>query len=291
MARVIESETTSTIEKSLPALSTKAVPIDAHCTGDHWTAQDEKRLARLIALIAMGQATQAAHIIRELAPAAPAFTAAEIIAEAKVRLTVGTKTKSGRTGYPKEQRDGFIFEAISWVAARQTHGAEALMLAPHVSATSQGLDGLMIEITPDKTQVTRTTIFEDKCTENPRATFRDKVIPAFLDRHQNKRSVELVDGAATLLRTAGIDEPAAAALAAAVMDRAQRRYRASFALPPELDDEKQRKKLFKGYEKLTDITREQRVGACFIVPGELRESIEQLAVLARAYLDELAEEL
>lgn len=291
MTRFIENETTSTIEKSLPALSTKIVAIDEHCTGDQWTAQDEEHLARLIALISMGQATQASHIIRELAPAAPAFTATEIIAEAKIRLTVGIKTKNGRTGYPQEQRDGFIFEAISWIAARQTHGAEALMLAPHVSATSQGLDGLMIEITPDKTQVTRTTIFEDKCTEDPRASFRAKVIPAFLDRHQNKRSAELVDGAATLLRTAGVDESAAAALAAAVMDRARRRYRASFAVPPEFDDEKQRKKLFKGYEKLTGITRDQRVGACFIVPGELRESIEQLAALARAYLDELSEKL
>ena len=287
MAKVIKSEGIAAVGRSLLALSTKVVPIDAHCTGDHWSSQDEEHLARLIALISMGQATQAAHIIRELAPATPAFTAAEIIAEAKIRLTVGKKTKDGRTGYPEEQRDGFIFEAISWIAARQAHGVEALLLAPHVSATSQGLDGLMIEITPDKTQVTRTTIFEDKCTEDPRATFRAKVIPAFLDRHQNKRSAELVDGAATLLRTAGTDEAAAAALAAAVMDRARRRYRASFAVPPEFDGEEQRKKLFKGYEKLTDITREQRVGACFVVPGDLRESIEHLAVLARAYLENL----
>jgi hypothetical protein len=211
------------------ALSTESCSIDAFCMDDRWTANDEKHLSRLIALIAMGQATQAAHIIRELAPATPAFTAEEIIAEARVRLTIGNKTKTGRSGYPEEQRDGFIFEAISWVAARQAHGPEALLLAPHVSATSQGLDGLMIEIAPDKTQVTRTTIFEDKCTEDPRATFRGKVIPAFLDRHENKRSAELVDGAATLLRTAGVNEAAAAALAAAVMDRARRRYRASFA--------------------------------------------------------------
>jgi len=277
--------------RNLQALSTKIVPIDASCTGDQWITNDEKYLSRLIALVAMGQATQAAHIIRELAPATPAFTAEEIVAEAKIRLSIGKRTKTGRSGYPEEQRDGFMFEAISWVAARQTHGSYALLLAPHVSATSQGLDGLMIEITPDKTQVTRTTIFEDKCTEDPRATFRAKVIPAFLDRHQNKRSAEIVDGAATLLRTAGIDEAAAAALAAAVMDRARRRYRASFAVPPEFDCEEQRKKLFKGFDKLTDITREQRVGACFILPGDLRESFEHLAVLARAYLDELAEEL
>src|SRR5216684_4148826 len=52
--------------------------------------------------------------------------------------------KKPRTGYPRWQRDGFIFEAISWIAARQTHGERALLKDPHVSATSQGLDGLMI---------------------------------------------------------------------------------------------------------------------------------------------------
>ena len=49
-----------------------------------------------------------------------------------------------------------------------------LLKDPHVSATSQGLDGLMIELADDKSKVVMTTISEDKCTDNPRDTFSKK---------------------------------------------------------------------------------------------------------------------
>ena len=188
----------SEVEAFHPLL-TAAVPIDDLCIGDRWSTQDEMQLARLIAVIAMGQATYAAHILKELRPAAPAFTTGDLKCEATIRLTVQDEKKTPRTGYPRWQRDGFIFEAISWIAARQTHGEEALLIDPHVSSTSQGLDGLMIELSPDKDKIIRTTVFEDKCTDNPRETFLQKVIPAFLERHQNKRSAELVAAAAVLL--------------------------------------------------------------------------------------------
>ena len=74
-----------------------------------------------------------------------------------------------------------MFEAISWIAARQVYGKAAYMKAPHVSATSQGLDGLMLELSSDQTQIDRTTVFEDKCSEDPISTFKSKVIPAFRD--------------------------------------------------------------------------------------------------------------
>lgn len=106
--------------KASHPLQTKAVLIDDHCTGDRWSAQDEPQLARLIAIIAMGQAAYAAHILKELLPATPAFTDDDLRREATVRLTVQEDGKKPRTGYPQWQRDGFIFEVISWIAARQT---------------------------------------------------------------------------------------------------------------------------------------------------------------------------
>lgn len=268
-------------------LLTEAVPIDEHSIGDRWSAQDETQLARIIAIIAMGQAAYAAHILKELLPATPAFTNDDLRREASVRLTVQTDGKKPRTGYPQWQRDGFMFEAISWIAARQSCGERALLKEPHVSATSQGLDGLMIELAADKSKVVMTTVFEDKCTDNPRETFLQKVIPAFLDRHQNKRSVELVASASVLLRMAGIDEPAAARLAAAVMNRNQRCYRAAFALTKDHDSQEERQKLFNGYDALGGISRERRVGASLIISGKLREWFDALALQAIAYLDEL----
>jgi hypothetical protein len=271
-------------------LLTEGVPIDEHCIGDRWSAQDEAQLAGLIALIAMGQAAYAAHILQELLPAAPAFTHDDLRREAIIKLTVQDGKKQPRTGYPRWQRDGFIFEAVSWIAARQTHGQRALLIDPHVSSTSQGLDGLMIELSPDKAEIIRTTIFEDKCTDNPRETFLQKVMPAFLERHRNSRSAELVAAAAVLLKEAGIGTAAAARLSAAVMDPEMRRYQAAFALTEEHDSQEERQGLFEGYDAVADISAEQRVGACFIVPGELRDWFDQLASQAVAFLNDLEED-
>jgi hypothetical protein len=268
-------------------LLTEAVPIDDHCVGDRWSAQDETRLARLTAIIAMGQAAYAAHVLKDLVPATPAFTDDDLCREAKVRLTVQEGGKLPRTGYPRWQRDGFIFEVISWIAMRQNHGELALLKDPHLSATSQGLDGLMIELANDKSNVVSTTVSEDKCTENPREMFVQKVIPALLDRHRNNRSAELVAAASVLLRIAGIDEAAAARLSAAVMDRNQRRYRAAFALTDKHDSQKEREALFKGYDALDGISKNQRIGASLIVTGKLREWFDGLALQAIAYLDAL----
>jgi len=271
-------------------LSTQAVPIDDQCVGDRWIPHDETNLAKLIAIIAMGQAAYAAHILRELLPASPAFSDTDLRQEARVRMSIQEDGKLPRTGYPRWQRDGFIFEAISWIAARQVYGKDVLLKDPHVSSTSQGLDGLMIELAHDKSKVTLTTIFEDKCTDKPRDTFLQKVIPTFLDRHKNKRAAELVATASALLRMSGIDEGAAAKLAANVMDRTQRRYRAAFALPKEQDNQTERQKLFKGYDALDGLTQDRRVGASLIIEGEVRDWFDGLAAQAITYLDKLETE-
>jgi len=277
--------------EALLPLVTEAVPVDEHCIGDRWETQNIDQLAKLVAIIAMGQASYAAHILTELFPASPAFSPADLIKEASVRLSVQEKKATPRAGYPRWQRDGFIFEAISWIAARQSHGKDVLLKDPHISSTSQGLDGLMIELSPDHAAVVATTIFEDKCTDEPRDTFLYKVIPAFLERHQNRRSAELVATASVLLRTGGLDDATSTKLAAAVMERKLRRYRAAFAVTAAHDSEAQRKELFDGYEKVAGIKPEQRIGACFIVPAEVRDWFDSFAVKANEYLDSLAEEV
>lgn len=276
-----------TTPKTPNPLLTEAVPIDDHCSGDRWVTQNEALLAKLVAIVAMGQALHAAHILKTLLPTSPPINNDNLRREAKVRLTVQEIAQDPRIGYPRWQRDGFIFQVISWIEARQNHGGSALLKSPHISATSQGLDGLMIELSDDKSAVTMTTIFEDKCTENPRNTFLQQVIPAFRERHQDKRNTELIDTAGTLLRTAGIGDTAAARLAAAVLDRSQRRYRAAFALTNKHDSQQERKKLFEGYDVLNGISKSQRIGASLIVGGQLREWFDLFALQAIAYLDEL----
>lgn len=268
-------------------LATSACQIDANCIGERWNVVDDDQIARVVALIAMGQVAQASHILAELLPAVPAFSLPELRAEAKVRLTVQEKKATPRIGYPRWQRDGFIFEAISWIAARQVHGKAALLKDPHVSATSQGLDGLMLELSADKSQISRTTILEDKCTDDPISVFKSKVIPAFRDRHDNKRCAEIIATATVLLGRSGMAEGEAAKLAAAVTDRTRRRYRAAFAVTDTLDSDNGRQQIFSDFSKIDGIAQDQRLGACLVVPAKLRDWFDELAVRARAYLDSI----
>lgn len=244
----------------------------------------------MIAIVAMGQATQASHILKELIPAEPAYSFDELRAEAKIKLTVQDTTGKPRTGYPKWQRDGFVFEVISWIAAKITYGDQALLKPPHVSATSQGLDGLMLQLNEKKDSVENSTVFEDKCTDDPRGTFLAKVVPGFLDRHQNLRSAEIIDAAGGLLRIAGLADKDAARQSAAVTEIAKRKYRAAFSLPPNFDTHAARQSLFADYDRIKNITAEQRIGASFITPTDMRDWIAELADKAIEYLDNLKDE-
>lgn len=262
----------------------EAVPIDDDCTGLRWQTTDTAVLARLIAMMAMGQAAYAAHILATLSPAGPKINTAQLRAEARIKLTVEEPAKKPRGGYPRVQRDGLIFEAISWLVARHAHPT-GLLKAPHVSATTQGLDGLMIELNAGKTGVVRTTIFEDKCTDDPRNTFLGKVLPEFKKRHNNERSAEIISAAVALIQTAGLDEVTATGFAAAVTDQSLRHYRAAFAV--DVDSEAERKRLFADYNRIANVKAEQRIGATLVVPPKMRNWFDALANEALAYLASL----
>ena len=261
------------------------VSIAPDCLGERWVPNDLDELARFVAMVAMGQSSYAGYIVAQLLPAAPLFSDVNLRAEAKILLTKQDIPQTPRVGYPESQRDGFIFETISWLAARHAYGNLALLKDPHVRATTQGLDGLMIELSAGNDAINRTTIFEDKCTNDPRSMFTSSVMPGFQDRHGNKRSAELISCAATLLKTAGVKEPHVSRMASAVTDLARRRYRAAFAVVDDTDVARQ--SLFKGFGDLSGLNQDQRLGACFVVSPVMREWFEHLANIAVTYLDEL----
>ena len=271
------------------ALVIEQVAVDASCTGNRWTSDNLDLLGRIIAIIAMGQAAHAARIINGLLPAEPALDHQALRANAKRQLTV-----SGTTAQQKQvrryHRDGLIFEAISWAAARQQTGGKALLRDPHVSATTQGLDGLMIEMDAEQAEVTRATIFEDKCSENPDNTFRYKIMPAFKAHHENARASDLVATAAALLEKAGLDGTSAVKAAARVLDKAYRAYRGSLAVTTADDSLKRRQDVFKTYVELDGIDPAQRVGAVLITSENLRDWFDELASRAIAYIDSLEKE-
>lgn len=274
-------------EENIAALEIIDFPIDDNCVGSKWKVENEDQLVRLIAIVVMGQAAQAAYIIDELIPASPAFTLDTLKQEAVIKFTVQDVARNPRTGYPRIQRDGLIFEIISWIAAKQVSGDKCFLKDPHTSSTSQGLDGIMIELNEDGSEILKSTIFEDKCTDNPRDTFTQKVIPGFLDRHENTRNAELIAAAATLIQLSGVSNVQAMLMVPKVMDNSSRQYRAGFALSQDFDTEEAQKALFKGYEKIKDISQEQRIGASLIVDGKLRDWFDALATKIIVYIEQL----
>jgi hypothetical protein len=155
---------------------------------------------------------------------------------------------------------------------------------PHLGSTTQGLDGLLLKLDPETQQVTKTVVIEDKCSENPRRTFRAKVMPGFQEHHQNLRAPDLVATASALLRNI-VDATSAVQRAAAVLDRTKRAYRASLALEIAFDSSPQRQNLFNGYEALEGVPAEDLEGGGFVVGAQLRPWFEQFANRVR---DELA---
>ena len=63
--------------------------------------------------------------------------------------------------------------------------------------------------------------------------------------------------------------------AARVVDKNFRTYRAALTVGAEISTTKRRKKLFKGYSDLADITKDQRIGAMLIV-DDLRDWFQEL---------------
>lgn len=281
---VLHNPQTST-EAEDSALTIAEVVVDDHCIAHCWTPGSTAMLARLVAIIAMGQAAHAARIITGLAPAEPRLDHAALREAAKVSLSLAGETEQQRDAL-RAHRDGFIFESISWIAAQQSTNGAALLRDPHIKATTQGLDGLMLERN-EEGEISQATIFEDKCTTNPRAKFRDEILPAFKAHHENKRAPEILAASAALLEKAGLDGTAATAAAERVLNLAYRAYRGSVTIMTVDDTPEQRKALFKGYGGLEGLAKERRIGGTFVTPAPLRDWFEGLAGQAIAYIDTL----
>lgn len=258
------------------SLELLVVEIDDDVQGEAWTVKDLNVLSKIIAVITLGQAQHAARIIAQLEPLAPALSHADLFAGARGQLRIKGDTESKRD-VSRHHRDGFLFECISWIVARNQNLMGAYLKDPHISATSQGLDGLMIQINEAGTGIKSATIFEDKCTNSPRDKFRDEVMPTFTAHHENRRSRELVANAVSLLKESGLDATAATRAAAAILSKEFRNYRAALTVGNGYKTAGKRKDLFKGYNLLGGITKSQRIGAVFIFDGDLRDWFEKLA--------------
>ena len=209
------------------------------CQGCSWTVDDIDDLASKIGRIALGQSRHVAKILAGV-NAAPPSTSAAIRAAAIDLLTVPP-------GADPYHRDGWIFQAISWLAAVKANPG-TIIRAPHMIFAHKGFDGLQLELDGASGLVTAAVIFEDKATEHPRDTVRDEVWPDFKLLEAGDRENVLSADVSSLLSTRPDVDPDAAI--ENIIWKKIRRYRVSVTVGGSHATPAGRTRLFKGYDEV-----------------------------------------
>ncbi|MBT1674267.1 MULTISPECIES: hypothetical protein [Curtobacterium] len=165
-------------------------PEHALFCGRIWEPQDLEGLSRAIADLALGQCAHVEAILRTAAPWHP-ISASYAVDAAIKSLTVPA-------GKDPWHRDGWVFQFISWIVAIEE--SPALTRAPQMDQASKGFDGFQLELDPITGRVKRAVVFEDKATDSPRDTVREKVWPEFEDIEAGHRHPAIATEIGALLR-------------------------------------------------------------------------------------------
>ena len=270
--------------KPYAGLKITPASIGPDSSGTKWVVGDVDHLARIVVIVAMGQARHACQIIARCQPATPAVKHKDLVRDARRKLRITGNSNAERRA-SRWRRDALLFEIISWAAAQQEATGSTVLQDPHLSSTAQGLDGLMLKLNPAGDGIAMATVFEDKCSANPRRSFRSEIMPLFKEIHHGGRTSELVAVAATLLHHAGFDNTTSPKAAARVLDKQHRAYRASLALKKKNDKRKRRTAIFRGFNQLRGIGQSQRIGATLVTSNHLRRWFDDLAARALYWLN------
>ncbi len=240
------------------------------CYGYTWAINDETLLAEQIAYIALGQARHVQKILNEANIVSPKITANA----ATAAINLLTAINAGKAA---EHRDGWMFQAMSWIAANKTMG-NGLIRPPHMIRAHKGFDGLQLQL-DNTNNVIAVIIFEDKATNNPRNKIQQQVWPEFLNFESGERENELMPEITSILQTKhDIDVDAAIET---IIWKNVRHYRVSVTIGDTHADNVGRQNLFKDYDLNVTGADEKRRAETFYV-ANLRDWMEQLAQKAIA---------
>ena len=211
--------------------------------GNTWHVTDEDELARQIGVIALGYSHHVHKILKGTGVIDPDYPA-EGVASAIQLLTV--------SGDDPWHRDGWVFQAMSWIAAIRANPS-AKLAAPHMQHADKGFDGLQIEVDDETRRVTCAIVFEDKATTNPRRTItrEDKgVWKEFRELEDGLRSNFFTSQVLAVVRSETMLDPDEAVKE--VIWNEARRYRLSITVGGTHSTGEGRKKLFKGYDDVVN---------------------------------------
>lgn len=229
--------------------------VEELCGGSQWIVDDIQKLSTLTAIAMIGRARQAGNILDGSEQGSVTASAA-----LKARLKRVLILEEGKDPW---HRDGLLFETICWLIARTGVSSSEIISDPHRRATQQGADTVKVVFDPERRELLHITVYEQKCSDSPRAKFRDEVIPAFEDWITGSRDDELLQIAVGLLdRYALTDEESKQAYVRIALAPRPLAFRAALTVSPGALSIVERKKLFKGYDKLA-VAAQARFGDTF----------------------------
>lgn len=239
------------------------------CSGHTWIIEDKAELARMISLIALGRAKHVERILTEAGLTTPPSSDRQSQAAIKM-LTVPAESDPWH-------RDGWMFQIMSWIAARKS-SPNSVLKTPQMILAHKGYDGLELILNKTGTAAKSLTIYEDKATEHPRSTIRKEVWPEFKSMESGDRDNVLISEIVALLDMhPHID---AESSAENIVWKQKRAYRVSVTIKASHNSHTGRERLFAGYENVARGRIVRRVANTFFVE-DLRPWMDELAELAR----------
>jgi len=246
------------------------------CFGYSWEIQDESLLAVLVGKLLLGQHRHVNKIISYNDKVKKLQSSNETIDNLINKLNnVSHDTL-------RYHRDGWIFQAISWIAAKKINN-RSLMAAPHSQPADKGFDNLIIDLDEDSTSIRSIIICEDKATENARQTITTKVWPEFKMFEDGLRDNELLGDVTILLERNqptlkfDIDD-----YLENIFIRDKKNYKISITTD-KIDDSDHRQKIFKGFDnKISGELDRRRADSIYF--SQLRSWMDNFANEVRTYL-------
>lgn len=166
------------------------------CAGEQWIVNVPDELARLVALVMVGQAFHAGEILEGTQSDATKTST-------KLKETLN-KDLHPMTEKGIEHRDGLLFEIICWIAARKGKTGDEKIDNPHLKSTNQGTDGVKVTVDPATKTLTKVTVYEYKCTIHARQKFQSQVLKSFREYISGERDNQLAQAVSALLENFGL---------------------------------------------------------------------------------------
>ena len=238
-------------------------------SGSDWSITDEDELAKLVARVALGQYRHVLKVLNE--------TKCIAYIPTQCALDGAIKTLTASDPAKPWQRDGWLFQVISWIAAN-LQNPETLKSPPHIIHADKGFDGLHLCLDTSKENVVSVVVCEEKATDGPRGKITSQVWPEFRSLEIGRRDNELVSETTTLLALNGHLDPDKAVHA--ILWKQARAYRVSITIGDKEYSEDGRNALFKGYKTTVPGKNVEKRKAETFYQSNLRKWMQRMAAKA-----------